>query len=108
MGSIFLSIFVVKFNAQIYYVGLFQTGILDTSYKTLLWMPAYVQVTKMIPSDVEVFINSIVKTLQAGSMQVWGRLLGTGLIVIFEQFRHIDKMHSCIIVMLIAMASIIC
>jgi len=62
-----------------YWVGLVQAALLDTVYKSLMWMPAYVQVTKMIPADVEVVINSIVKTMQAGSIQVYGRLLGTGL-----------------------------
>jgi len=62
----------------------------------------------MIPADIEVFINSVVKTLQAGSMQVWGRLLGTGLIMVFEVSKNVDKMWSCIIVMLIAIVSIFC
>jgi len=59
--------------------GLIQYAVFDSVYRTLLWMPAYVQVTKMIPSDVEATTNGILKTLQAGSTQVYGRLLAVCL-----------------------------
>lgn len=47
--SLVLSTFVIVFGKAYYWEGFFQSLFLDLMYMSLLWMPAYVQVTKMIP-----------------------------------------------------------
>lgn len=47
-----------------------------------MWMPVYIDLSKMIPEDSEISITAIIKTLQAASGQVYGRLLTVGLVVL--------------------------
>jgi hypothetical protein len=53
-----------------------QTLIFDSSYQAFLFLPAYVTVSKLIPSDVESSIFAILKAIQALSQLVYGRVLG--------------------------------
>ena len=64
MVSYCLSVYVfAEVMYQWYIVGLIQATFLDTVYKMLMWLPAYVLVTKMIPHEVETILNAFVKTL---------------------------------------------
>lgn len=57
------------------YVSL-QTILFDTPFKALLFLPAYVTVSKLIPDDVEASIFAIIKAIQACGELVYGRIFG--------------------------------
>ena len=68
-----------------------------------IWLPAYVNVTKMIPADIEVVVNSIVQTMQAGSSQVIGRLLTVGISEAFlASFKGLTDIQAISITLAIA------
>ena len=84
---------IVVFNDHLYewYLGgMLQAAFLDTVWLCLIWLPAYVSITKMIPSDVELVMNAIVATLQFGSLQIFGRLISLALTEILLQFGLAD------------------
>ena len=49
-------------KADWYWGGLMQAACFDTTYKCLMWLPAYIVVTKLIPADVEVVMDGVIKT----------------------------------------------
>jgi hypothetical protein len=62
--SYLLGVFVFANFAYDWYIGgLVQATFLQSTYWMLMWLPAYVLTTKMIPYEVETIMNSIVKTL---------------------------------------------
>lgn len=87
---------------ETYWLGVIQAGLLDTPYKCLFWMPAYIYVGKMTPTDVETAINSIVKTLQAGSMQCYGRILCIGMTQLLMMAKSLDRDQAVIVTIAIA------
>lgn len=54
-----------------------QTILFDAIYQVLLWLPAFVAVSQLIPKNVEASVFGILKSLQAMSVLVWGRILGS-------------------------------
>ena len=67
-------------------------------------MPGYIHMSKMIPEDVEITIIALLKTMQAGSTQVYGRLLAVGLVALFQKIGYTYK-HSVRIVLILAFVS---
>ena len=86
------SLVVFQLNLQEWYLGGFlQSTLLDMPWFFLLWLPAYVQVTKMCPSDVESIFNAVIYTMFYGSFQVVGRILGLLMTQIFKDIGMRDK-----------------
>ena len=81
-----------------YLLGLLQSSLLDMPWFFLLWLPAYVQVTKMCPSDVESIFNAVIYTMFYGSFQVVGRIIGLLMTQFFKDcgLRDLVNIELCI------------
>jgi Na+/melibiose symporter-like transporter len=56
-----------------------QAILFEAPCQALFFLPAYVTVAKLIPDDVEASMYSILKSIQACSVLVYGRLLGSAI-----------------------------
>lgn len=61
-----------------------QTVFFDSIFQAFLYLPAFVALAKLIPEHVETSVFALLKSINALSVLVYGRLLGTAIFTSVE------------------------